>query len=98
MHHNRRKEWRMRETAMYDLYDEGEYAGRYPIAALALMLGIKHSHTVSHYARTGKTYCKRYQFERVDEPIGADLAEEWDKERQSFLRERRQCRWERLGH
>ena len=86
MHHNRRKEWRMRETAMYDLYDEGEYAGRYPIAALALMLGIKHSHTIAHYARTEKAYCKRYQFERVDEPIDSDLAEEWDEERQKFLK------------
>ena len=66
----------MRESAMYDLYDGGEYAGRYPLAALAFMVGIKHSYTIAHYARTGKTYGKRYQFERVDEPIDSALAEE----------------------
>lgn len=79
----------MRESAMYDLYDEGEYAGRYPLAALTFMMGIKHSHTIAHYAKTGKTYCKRYQFERVDEPIDSALAEEWDEERQKFLKTRR---------
>ena len=76
----------MGEVVMYDLYDEGRYVGRYPIAALAVMLSIQYPRLIANYAREGRTYRKRYQFERVDEPICAELADEWDKARQRFLR------------
>ena len=46
----------------YDLYDCGQYDGRYRAAELMVMLGIRHRQQIEHYGDVGILYQKRYTF------------------------------------
>lgn len=62
----------------YDLYDCGQYDGRYRAAELMVMLGIRHRQQIEHYSDIGILYQKRYLIVRVDDGNVSEQANEWD--------------------
>lgn len=62
----------------YDLYDCGQYDGRYRAAELMVMLGIRHRQQIEHYSDIGILYQKRYLIVRVDNGNVSEQANEWD--------------------
>lgn len=63
----------------YDLYDCGQYDGRYRAAELMVMLGIRHRQQIEHYSDVGILYQKRYTFVRAEDGNAPELADEWDR-------------------
>lgn len=68
----------------YDLYDCGQYDGRYRAAELMVMLGIRHRQQIEHYSDVGILYQKRYTFARVEDGNASEPAHEWDKVTQAL--------------
>lgn len=68
----------------YDLYDCGQYDGRYRAAELMVMLGIRHRQQIEHYSDVGILYQKRYTFVRVEDGNASELADEWDRVTQAL--------------
>lgn len=68
----------------YDLYDCGQYDGRYRAAELMVMLGIRHRQQIEHYSDVGILYQKRYLIIRVDDENALELADEWGRVTQAL--------------
>ena len=68
----------------YDLYDCGQYDGRYRAAELMVMLGIRHRQQIEHYSDVGILYQKRYLIILVDDENALELADEWDRVTQAL--------------
>ena len=68
----------------YDLYDCGQYDGRYRAAELMVMLGIRHRQQIEHYSDVGILYQKRYLIVRVDDGNASGQVTEWDRVTQTL--------------
>ena len=68
----------------YDLYDCGQYDGRYRAAELMVMLGIRHRQQIEHYSDIGILYRERYLIVRVDDGDAPGQANEWDRVTQAL--------------